>query len=219
MASDTPKTPTLILRQDAEQNFIQPDTETNVAGQTVRIVEVFFGELRNRERVRQEADDTPPEMGALAPTNTAELSPAEEVGRQLAIIGDVVNERYASDFGRMIRLLKLEPSTAYETFAAVARQLFSDGTVSWGRIIILLCFGYRVVMTVFQCGMRDLFKTIIEYIVQFVFRERIARWIAAQGGWRAALRYIPESVGWRSIGIIVGCAAISVIAVFYLTRK
>lgn len=216
---DTPRTPTLILRQDAEEEHIQPDTETNVADQTHEIVTTFFTELQNMERARQEADDTPPEMGFLTPRNPAEFSPAEQVGRQLAFIGDAVNERYASEFGRMIRLLKLEPATAYETFAAVARQLFSDGTVSWGRIIILLCFGYRVVVTVLQRGLRDLFGRIIGYIVLFVIRERIARWIAAQGGWRAALRYIPESVSWMSIGVVFGFAAISLIAVFYLTRR
>jgi hypothetical protein len=121
---ETPKTPTLVLREDAQGETLLPDTEQNVSDETDGVVRVFFQELRNRERSLQEADDTPPEMGSLAPPYTsANMSPAEQVGRQLAIIGDAVNERYASDFGRMIRMLKLEPKTAYEAFAAVARQL------------------------------------------------------------------------------------------------
>lgn len=217
---EMPKTPTLVLREDAHCETLQPDTEQNVCDETDGVVRVFFQELRNRERTLQDADDTPPEMGSLAPPySSANMSPAEQVGRQLAIIGDAVNERYASEFGKMIRMLKLEPKTAYEGFAAVARQLFGDGTINWGRILILLCFGYRVVMTVLQCGMTGLFRNILSYVVMFVIRERIAQWIAEQGGWRAALRYIPESVGWTSIGVVCGVAAISVIAVFYLTKQ
>lgn len=64
---ETPKTPTLVLREDAQDETLLPDTEENVSDQTDGVVRVFFQELRNRERTQQEADDTPPEMGSLAP--------------------------------------------------------------------------------------------------------------------------------------------------------
>src|SRR6218665_2161740 len=64
---EMPKTPTLVLREDAHCETLQPDTEQNVCDETDGVVRVFFQELRNRERTLQDADDTPPEMGSLAP--------------------------------------------------------------------------------------------------------------------------------------------------------
>jgi len=49
-------------------------------------------------------------------------STEEQVGRQLALIGDEVNERYALEFANMLRLLKIHPETAYEGFASIARE-------------------------------------------------------------------------------------------------
>ncbi len=48
--------------------------------------------------------------------------PTWQVGRQLAIIGDDINERYAPQFGHMIKKLSVTPDTAYEAFAGVARK-------------------------------------------------------------------------------------------------
>ena len=49
-------------------------------------------------------------------------SPAAQIGRQLAMIGDDINDRYAPQFNSMIRMLQLTPDTAYEAFAGVARK-------------------------------------------------------------------------------------------------
>jgi len=64
-------------------------------------------------------------------------------------------------------------------------RLFSDRLINWGRIIVLLCFGYRVILAAVKQGLR-LHLTIaqlVQFVVQFVIREHIARWVAAQGGW------------------------------------
>ena len=62
-------------------------------------------------------------------------------------------------------------------------RLFRDGNVNWGRIVTLLCFGYRMAVTVIQRGIRGFFSQIVGFVVRFVCSERIARWIADQGGW------------------------------------
>ena len=51
-------------------------------------------------------------------------SPAAEIGRQLARIGDDINERYKDTFNDMIRSMNIGPDsdTAYEAFAGVARK-------------------------------------------------------------------------------------------------
>lgn len=48
--------------------------------------------------------------------------PHVQIGRQLALIGDDINERYSTQFNRMIRALNPAPDTAYEVFAGVARK-------------------------------------------------------------------------------------------------
>jgi len=47
------------------------------------------------------------------------------IGRQLAVVGDDINNRYAPEFSQMIRMLHLTPETAYEAFAGVARKYVS----------------------------------------------------------------------------------------------
>jgi len=47
---------------------------------------------------------------------------AAQIGRQLAYIGDSINERHSAQFTQMIRLMNLTPETAYEAFAGIARK-------------------------------------------------------------------------------------------------
>jgi hypothetical protein len=115
-------------------------------------------------------------------------------------------------------MLRVNEDTAYDGFANVARQLFSDGNINWGRIIVLLCFGYRVVVQVVRRGLTTLLTKFFRFVIEFIIHENIASWIAAQGGWMAALRYIPECVGWQTIGIVFGVAAVFVAAAVYLSR-
>lgn len=75
-------------------------------------------------------------------------------------------------------------------------RLFRDGNINWGRIVTLLCFGYRMAVTVIQRGIRGFFTEIVGFVVRFVLSERIARWIADQGGWVS---------GSHCNGTLLGC--------------
>ncbi|KAJ7375595.1 bcl-2 homologous antagonist killer, partial [Desmophyllum pertusum] len=105
------------------------------------------------------------------------------IGRRLGEIGDEIDAKYKDQFKDMIDSLSLTPATAYETFAAVARRLFRSG-INWGRVVALLCFGYEIAVTVIRRGFSGSFlRRIIRFVVDFIFNERIARWIAQHGGW------------------------------------
>lgn len=105
------------------------------------------------------------------------------IGRRLGEIGDEIDAKYKDQFKDMIDSLSLTPATAYETFAAVARRLFRSG-INWGRVVALLCFGYEIAVTVIRKGFSGNFlRRIIRFVVDFIFNERIARWIAQHGGW------------------------------------
>ena len=107
----------------------------------------------------------------------------QEVVDILTKMADELNTKYRKKIRDMTDALSLTPGTAYESFAAVARGLFRTG-IDWGRVIALLCFGHEIAMRVMQGHFGDGFLLrIIRFVVDFIFREQIARWIAENGGW------------------------------------
>lgn len=110
-----------------------------------------------------------------------------QVGQRLAIIGDEIYHRYDADFRTMLASLRLTPENIYKHFKEIASSLFESGT-NWGRVIALLAFGYRMAMHVWQSGVGRFLRHIVRFVVEFMLQNRIARWIAQQGGWGAALR-------------------------------
>lgn len=213
---EPPRTPKMVLK-DGSVEELAPDTEDNVAHQTDRIFRNFVFHMHTNLRPEEEAVDTPPDP-EIVPFDQP-LGPEARIGRQLALIGDDINNRYAPEFQQMIAQLNITPDTAYEAFAGVARKLFRDGVINWGRVVTLLCFGYRMAVTVLQRGIRGFFVKIVTFMCKFIMVEKIARWIAEQGGWRAALRIVPENVGWGTVGAILGVAALFVAGVYLMTKK
>lgn len=58
-----------------------------------------------------------------------------------------------------------------------------DSGINWGRVIALLGFGYCMAIHVYQQGITGFLRRIARYVTEFMLRNRIARWIAQQGGW------------------------------------
>lgn len=142
-------------------------------------------------RYQQEQDQAEYMANIPVDPEMVELPAAEritiDVGRQLAVIGDDINTRYESHFQDMILDLKPDMDNAYEYFTKIASSLFEDG-INWGRVIALLGFGYRMALYVFhQRGISGFLSRIAQFVAMFVLRNRIAQWIAEQGGWTAAL--------------------------------
>ncbi|XP_068852003.1 bcl-2 homologous antagonist/killer isoform X2 [Aphelocoma coerulescens] len=113
-------------------------------------------------------------------------STSSQVGQRLAIIGDDIYRRYDAEFRTMLESLQPTRDNAYEHFTKIASSLFESG-INWGRVIALLAFGYRMAMHVWQHGVSGFLRRIARYVGDFMLQNRIARWIAQQGGWGAAL--------------------------------
>lgn len=60
--------------------------------------------------------------------------------------------------------------------------MFESG-INWGRVVTLLGFGYRMAIHVYQQGIPGFLCRIARYIADFMLQNRIAQWIAQQGGW------------------------------------
>uniref|UniRef100_A0ACB8F543 Bcl-2 homologous antagonist/killer n=1 Tax=Sphaerodactylus townsendi TaxID=933632 RepID=A0ACB8F543_9SAUR len=158
--------------------------EDQVAQQTEEVFQSYAFHRYQQELEQNEADvPIDPEIAAIQqePGSTSNL-----VGRRLATIGDDINARYDKEFCEMLESLHLTRDNAYEYFTRIASSLFESG-VNWGRVIALLGFGYRMAIHVFQQGMTGFLGRITHFIVDFVLHNRIARWIAQQGGWVAAM--------------------------------
>ncbi|XP_036389436.1 bcl-2 homologous antagonist/killer-like [Megalops cyprinoides] len=170
--------------QNENSEELPPSTEAHVVQETEEVFcsYVFF---RYNQEMEEEGEKPPvdPEITALQPDKNNQLC---RVGQQLAIIGDDINRRYDLKFKRMLSQLALTPENAYNYFCKVAKSLFDSG-INWGRVIALLSFGYRLALHVFQQGITGFLTRIARFICDFLLRNRIAQWIAQQGGWVAAL--------------------------------
>nr|XP_058162565.1 bcl-2 homologous antagonist/killer isoform X4 [Dasypus novemcinctus] len=118
---------------------------------------------------------------ALEPSSTM-----GQVGRQLAIIGDDINQRFDAEFQAMLQTLQPTPGNAYEYFTKIACSLFESG-INWGRVVALLGFGYRLAIHVYQRGLTGFLGQVASFVANFMLQHGIARWIAQRGGWAAAL--------------------------------
>ncbi|XP_064255062.1 bcl-2 homologous antagonist/killer isoform X1 [Passer domesticus] len=111
----------------------------------------------------------------------AELPPDPEIEQ----IQQDLERRYDAEFRTMLESLQPSRDNAYEHFTKIASSLFESG-INWGRVIALLAFGYRLAMHVWQrSGGGGFLRRIARYVGDFMLQNRIARWIAQQGGWEA----------------------------------
>uniref|UniRef100_A0A8V1A9Q3 Bcl-2 homologous antagonist/killer n=3 Tax=Gallus gallus TaxID=9031 RepID=A0A8V1A9Q3_CHICK len=166
----------------------RPSREINAEDQVAQETEEVFRSY-TFYRYQQERE----EGGAEVPMDPEIMeiqqelgSTGSQVGRRLAIIGDDINKRYDAEFRHMLKSLQPTKENAYEYFTTIASSLFDSG-INWGRVIALLGFGYCMAIHVYQQGITGFLRRIARYVTEFMLRNRIARWIAQQGGWVAAL--------------------------------
>uniref|UniRef100_A0A8C5SDR0 Bcl-2 homologous antagonist/killer n=1 Tax=Laticauda laticaudata TaxID=8630 RepID=A0A8C5SDR0_LATLA len=154
--------------------------EDLVAEQTEEVFQSYAFHRYQQEREQTEGDmPVDPEIAAIQQEPN---SINNQVGRRLAIIADDINARYDKEFSEMLKSLQPSKDNAYEYFTRIASSLFESG-INWGRVIALLGFGYRMAIHVYQHGITGFLRRIARYMAEFVLHNRIARWIAQQGGW------------------------------------
>ncbi|KAK3782708.1 hypothetical protein RRG08_037708 [Elysia crispata] len=206
-----------LLRVRSMSN-VEPDTEENVEAQTETVFRNYVYQSYRHDSMRQELDLTPA-IPELVNFPTDPISPAAQIGRELARFGDDINEKYADVFDGLISSLSITDTDGgeetYNAFANIARRVLS-GSVSWGRIMILLSFGYRMAIRAMRTQFSNfswLLSKIVSFVTRFVISERISKWIADHGGWAAALSFIPEASN-NLFWLVSGLATVSVLAVF-----
>ncbi|KAM8778173.1 bcl-2 homologous antagonist/killer isoform 1-T2 [Rhynchonycteris naso] len=185
-------------RQGCEEPAPSPISEEQVARDTE---EVFRSYVFYRHQQEQEAEGAAapadPEMANLSPEPA---STTAQVGRQLAVIGDAINQRYDEEFQTMLQQLQPTAGNAYEYFTKIASSLFESG-INWGRVVALLGFGYRLALYVYQRGLTGFLGQVTRFVADFTLHHCIAQWIAQRGGWVAALDLANRPI-WNTLIIL-----------------
>lgn len=171
-------------RQSGEagnQRQIQLDrtmSTSEVMDETPDIVTFFIA-----DRMEAQGCVVPEEM------RTTGITVNDEVANCLRQVGDDLENNH--DLNNLIGQIKVTPQTAFDTFAAVAKEIFRDNAYNWGRIVALLYFGFKLAATV----VKDipLLKMVVDWVVRFV-RETLVQWIVDQGGWTAITTYAKETM-------------------------
>lgn len=159
-------------------------SEQQVAQDTEEVFRSYVFYLHQQEQETQgAAAPANPEMDNLSLEPNSVLG---QVGRQLALIGDDINRRYDTEFQNLLEQLQPTAGNAYELFTKIASSLFKSG-ISWGRVVALLGFGYRLALYVYQRGLTGFLGQVTCFLADIILHHYIARWIAQRGGWVAAL--------------------------------
>nr|CDM87358.1 apoptosis regulator [Paracentrotus lividus] len=112
-----------------------------------------------------------------------------EVGSMLRSIGDELDRD--QELQRMINSIPAD--SPIEAIIAVAHVVFLDGDISWGRIVGLFYFAYRMaaraIDSVLEKSFPNWINKLIKEVVKFLVLK-FAHWIISKGGWLAIREYM-----------------------------
>ncbi|XP_077994784.1 apoptosis regulator BAX-like [Glandiceps talaboti] len=190
----------------------QRSQEDDIGAQAARLLADFIVDRFNRDGVANapRADEIQDD-NIEAPM----IENWQQVGATLRVIADEMDQDF--ELQRMIE--RVPTNTTVDAVIAVARVIFDDGVVNWGRVVALFYFAYRmcaravdnVMAEYLPEWMRKLIKEIVKILV-----EVFAAWIISRGGWGAIVEYL-GSPAWQFYGL----CALSVsclIAAFFRMR-
>lgn len=106
----------------------------------------------------------------------------KEIARALRCIADELDQDQ-----KMQRIIsKVPPDAPQQTFLNVANDFFRDGVITWGKIVALFYFGYKMVLKALD--KIPLIRAIINWVINFIV-DTVAPWIIERGGWEAIEEY------------------------------
>ncbi|XP_030844983.1 apoptosis regulator BAX [Strongylocentrotus purpuratus] len=112
-----------------------------------------------------------------------------EVGVMLRSIGDTLDRD--RELQRMISSVPVD--SPIEAIIAVAHVIFGDGDITWGRIVGLFYFAYRMCARAIETIMDKSFPSWINKLIKEVVKFlviKFAHWIVNKGGWLAIREYM-----------------------------
>lgn len=107
--------------------------------------------------------------------------PANAAAKTLRKLSDDIEKRNPDLLEQLCTKLNFSKETRYCSFAEIAKEVFSDGVINWGRIAVLYAFGARLGKHCCDNDMSEQLDYIPEWIARFV--TGLSDWIEKQGGW------------------------------------
>ena len=106
--------------------------------------------------------------------------PANAAAKTLRKLSDDIEKRNPDLLEQLCTKLNFSKETRYCSFAEIAKEVFSDGVINWGRIAVLYAFGARLGKHCCDNDMSEQLDYIPEWIARFV--TGLSDWIEKQGG-------------------------------------
>ena len=113
------------------------------------------------------------------------LPPVSETAQTLRKLSDNIELKNPDLFGEMCLKLNFSKETVYDSFCKVAKEVFSDGIVNWGRIATLLAFVPQVAKYCIENHISEQVDRITEWTARFVTEMN---WFEQQDGWNGLNR-------------------------------
>ncbi|XP_069827574.1 bcl-2 homologous antagonist/killer isoform X2 [Dendropsophus ebraccatus] len=164
---------------------------------------VFLSYTFHMTMMRSENEDSRPLRDELEDARQRD-SELDNLGKQLAAIGDDIYKRHEETFDNFLKDLNPNLENAYDIFKKIASRVF-ETEVNWGRILTLLGFGYRMAVYIWRKGQHGFLKTIARLLARYLVESYIARWIARQGGWETAVSLTNSGVKYvlMALGVVL----------------
>jgi len=157
-----------------------------------------------------------PNANALREPNTPRGPPIrnyKEVANALIKIADEIDGN--AEFNRHIESITSNQANK-ELLFKVALQVLDNGrTITWGRIVSIFHFAFRLAMK--SLGEFDsclqVVRSCVEWIVDFIY-EHVSSWIISQGGWEAVISWVSTPQVQ-----LVGLLSVTVATIFWICWK
>lgn len=92
-----------------------------------------------------------------------------------------ISDRHDITLKAMVNKLNMSNGNTFQTFINVADEIFEDGQINWGRVIVVYAFAARLTAHIRQ-KYPEYEEKIALYVGKYV-GNKLGHWILAQGGW------------------------------------
>ncbi|KAG7334708.1 hypothetical protein KOW79_001304 [Hemibagrus wyckioides] len=106
----------------------------------------------------------------------------DELAKSVRVIGDQLN--HEQNFNNQIDGLACQCDKTI--FSKLVEGVFSDGTINWGRIIVLFYAVGKLAVKMVLANLPTHFSEILESCLDY-FRTKLLGWIRSMGGWISSI--------------------------------
>lgn len=106
--------------------------------------------------------------------------PVNTSAKTLRKLSDDIELKHPDLLEKLCSKLNFTTETGYSSFREIAKELFCDGIINWGRIAVLFAFCARLGKYCNENNMTEQIENITQWTPRFVIA---LGWLELQGGW------------------------------------